>query len=72
MLVKKKHTSSDNFSSGHLFNSGVVHISRMCLRICLSLIILVLIVVLLRIWAFLGPMTHLIIVETCLVALGSY
>ena len=40
-------------------------------RICLSLIALVLIVVLLRMGAFLGPVTHLIIVETWLIALGS-
>ena len=72
MLVNKKHTSSDNFSCRHLFNSSIMHISRTCLRIHLPLISLVLIVVLLRMGAFLGPMTHLIIVEAGLIALGSY
>ena len=72
MFVNKKHTSSDNLSCGHLFNSGVVHVPRTCFRICLSLIALVLIVVLLRIGAFLGLMTHLITVEAWLISLGSY
>ena len=71
MFVNKKHTSSDNLSCGNLFNSDVVHVSRMCFRICLSLIILVLIVVLLRMGALLGPMTHLITVEAGLITFGS-
>ena len=37
----------------------------------MSLIVLVLIIVLLRMGAFLGPVTHLIIVEAWLIALGS-
>ena len=72
MFVNKKHTSDDNLSSGNLFNSGVVHVSRVSFRICLSLIALVLIVVLLRMGAFLGLVTHLIIVEAWFIALGSY
>ena len=72
MLVDKKHTSGDNLSYGHLFNDSIVHVSRTCLRVCLPLISLVLIVVLLRMGAFLGPMTHLITVEAGLIALGSY
>ena len=72
MFVNKKHTSSDNLSCGHLFNSGVVHVPRTCFRICLSLIALVLIVVLLRMGAFLGPMAQLIIVEAWLIAPRSY
>ena len=71
MPVNKKHTNGDNLSPGHLFNSGVVHVPRMCLRIHLSLIVLILIAILLRTGAFLGPVTHLIIVETWLIALGS-
>ena len=71
MFINKKHTSSYNLSYGNLFNSGVVHVSKMCFRICLSLIALVLIVVLLRMGAFLGSVTHLIIVEAWLIALGS-
>ena len=66
MFVNKEHTSSDKLSLGNLFNSGVVHVPRTCLRICLPLI-----VVLLRMGAFLGPMTHLIVVEAGLIALGS-
>ena len=42
------------------------------LGFALPLIALVLIVVLLRMGAFLGPMTHLVIVEAGLIALGSY
>ena len=57
MFVNKKHTSSDNLSCRNLFNSGIMHISRMCFRICLSLIALVLIVVLLRMGAFISLMT---------------
>ena len=72
MFDNKKHTRGDNVSHGNLFNNGVVHVSRTCFRICLSLIALVLIVVLLRMGAFLGPMTHLIAVEAWLIALGSY
>ena len=60
MSVDKKNTSGDNLSCGNLFNSGVVHISRTCFWIYMSLITLVLVVVLLRMGAFLGPMTHLI------------
>ena len=71
MFVNKKHTSSDNLSYENLFNNGVVHVSRMGLRIFVLLISLVLIVVLLRVGAFLGPMTHLITVEAVLIALGS-
>ena len=70
MFVNKKHTNSDNLSCGNLFNNSVVHVSRTCLRIHLPLIVLILIVVLLRIGAFLGPMTHLIIVEVGLMFLG--
>ena len=62
MFVNKKHTSGDNLSHSNLFNSGIMHITRMCFRICLPLIALVLIVVL-RMGAFLGLMTHLITVE---------
>ena len=72
MFVNKKHTSSDNLSCGHLFNSSIVHVSRTCLRVCLPLIVLVLIVVLLRMGAFPGLMTHLITVEAWLIAPGSY
>ena len=71
MLVDKKHTSSDNLSPRNLFNSGVVHVSRTCLRIYLSLVAPVLIVVLLSMGAFLDPVTHLITVEAWLIALGS-
>ena len=63
MFVNKKHTGGDNFSRRDFFNSGIMHISRMCFRICLFLIALVLIAVLLRMGAFLGPMTQLITVE---------
>ena len=72
MLFNKKHTSSDNLSSGDLFNSGVVHVPRTCFRIHLPLIVLVLIVVLLRMGALFGPMAQLITVEAGLIALGSY
>ena len=72
MFVNKKHTSSDNFSHGHLFNSGVVHVPRTCFWICLSLIVLVLIAVLLRMGALFGPMAQLITVEAWLIAPGSY
>ena len=71
MFVNKKHTSGDNLSYGNLFNSSVVHVSRTGLRIRLPLIVLILIVVVLRMGAFLGLMTHLIIVEAGLIALGS-
>ena len=71
MFVNKKHTSGNNLSRKNLFNSGVMHVSRTCFRICLPLISLVLIVVLLRMGAFLGPMTHLITVEAWLIAIGS-
>ena len=69
--MNKKHTSHDNLSHRNFFNSGIMHVSRTCFRICLSLIALVLIVVLLRMGAFLGPMTQLIIVEAWLIAPGS-
>ena len=72
MFVNKKHTSGDNLSHRNLFNSGVMHVSRTCFRICLSLIALILIADLLRMGAFLGPMTHLIIVEAWLIAPESY
>ena len=68
MLVDKKYTSSDNFSCRNFFNSGVMHVSRTCFRICLSLIALVLIDVLLRMGALFGPMAQLIIVEAWLIA----
>ena len=71
MFVNKKHTSGDNLSYENLFNSGVVHVPRTCFRICLPLISLVLIVVLLRMGAFLDPMTDLITVEAGLIVLGS-
>ena len=71
MFVNKKHTNGDNLSYGNLFNNSVVHVARTCFRICLSLIVLVLIIVLLRMGAFLGPMTQLIIVEAWLIAPGS-
>ena len=71
MFVNKEHTDGDNFSRMNFFNSGVMHVSRTCFRICLSLIALVLIVVLLRMGAFLGLVTDLIIVEAWLIALGS-
>ena len=71
MFVNKKHTSGDNFTYRNLFNSGVMHVSRTCFRICLSLIVLVLIVVLLTMRAFLGIMTYLITVEAGLIALRS-
>ena len=72
MFVNEKHTSGDNLSRRNLFNSGIMHVSRTCFRICLSLIILVLIVVLLRMGAFLGPMAQLITVEAWLIAPWSY
>ena len=72
MFVNKKHTSGDNLSRRNFFNSGIMHISRMCFRICLSLIALVFIGVLLRMGALLGPMTQLITVEAWLVAPWSY
>ena len=71
MFVNKKHTGYDNLSCSNFFNSGVMHVSKMCFRICLSLIALVLIAVLLSMGAFLGPMTQLIIVEAWLIAPGS-
>ena len=71
MFVNKKHTSDDNLSRRNLFNSSVVHVSKTCFRIGLSLISLILIAILLRMGAFLGPMTHLIIVEAWLIARGS-
>ena len=71
MFVNKKHTSGDNLSCMNFFNSGIMHVSRMCFRIYLPLIALVLIVVLLRMGPFLGPMTHLITVEAWLIAPGS-
>ena len=72
MFVNKKRTNSDNLSCRNLFNSGIMHVSRMRFRICLPLISLVLIVVLLRMGALFIPMAQLIIVEAWLIALGSY
>ena len=71
MLVNKKHTSSDNLSCRHLFNSSIMHVSRTWLRVRLLLIVLVLIDVLLRMGAFLGPMTYLITVEAGVIVLRS-
>ena len=72
MFVNKKHTGCDNFSRRNFFNNGIMHVSRMCFRICLSPIALVLIAVLLRMGALLGPMAQLIIVEAWLIAPESY
>ena len=72
MLVDKKHTSHDNFSSGHFLNSSIVHVSRMCPRVHLPLIVLILIAILLRVGAFFGPMTHLIAVVAELITPRSY
>ena len=58
MFVNKKHTSCDNLSHRNFYNSGVMHVSRTCLRIDLLLISLVLIVVLLGIGTLLGPMAN--------------
>ena len=69
MFVNKKHTSSDNLSCGHLFNNGVVHVPRMCLRICMSLISLVLVVAFIRIRALLCNVTGLVAIEAWLVVL---
>ena len=68
MLVNQKHTSSDNLSGGHLFNSRVVHVPSTCFRIRLPLIPLVLIAVLLWVGALFGPMAQLIVVEAGLIA----
>ena len=67
MLVDEKHTSRDNFSSGHFLNSGIMHISRMCPCVRLPLIVLIWVAILLGVGAFLGPMTHLVAVETWLI-----
>ena len=45
-----------------------MHVSRMCLRICLFLIALVLIAILLGMGTLLGPMTQLVIAEAWLIA----
>ena len=63
MFVNKKHTGDDNFSHRNFFNSGVMHVSRKCLRIGLFLITLVLIAILLGMGTLLGPMAQLVIVE---------
>ena len=68
MFVNKKHTSGDNFTYRNLFNSGVMHVSRTCFRICLFLITLVLIAILLGMGALLGPMAQLVTVEAGLIA----
>jgi len=66
MFVNEKHTGGDNLSRGYLFNISVVHVSRMCLRICLFFITLVLIAILLGMGTLLGPMTQLIAVKATL------
>ena len=71
MLVDKKHTSRDNFSSGHFFHSGIMHVSLTCPGIHLSLIVLILVAILLGVGAFLGPMTQLVAVETWLITSES-
>ena len=68
MFVNKEHIDGDNFSHRNFFNSGVMHVSKMCFRICLPLISLALIAILLRMGAFLGLMTQLITVEAWLIA----
>ena len=72
MLVDEKHTSRDNFSSGHFFHSGIMHVSLTCPGIRLSLIVLILVAILLGVGAFLGPMTQLVVVETWLIISESY
>ena len=67
MLVDKKHTSRDNFSSGHFLHSGIMHVSQTCPGIRLPLIVLILVAIPLRVGAFLGPMTQLVAVETWLI-----
>ena len=68
MFVNKKHISGDNFPHRDFINSCVMHVSRMCLWICLFLVTLVLIATLLGIGAFLGPMAQLVTVEAWLIA----
>ena len=68
MFVNKKHTSGANLSYRNLFNSGIMHVSRTCFRICLPLISLVLITVLLSMGALFRPMAQLITVEAWLIA----
>ena len=71
MLVDEKHTSRDNFSSGHFLHSGIMHISRTCPYVYLPLIVLILVAILLGVGAFLGPMTQLVAVETWLITSES-
>ena len=71
MLVDKKHTSHDNFSSGHLFYSGIMHLSLTCLGIHLPLIVLIWVAIPLGVGALLGPMTQLVAVETWLITSKS-
>ena len=67
MLVDEKHTSHDNFSIGHFLHSGIMHVSQTCPCIRLPLIVMILVAILLRVGAFLGPMTQLVAVETWLI-----
>ena len=67
MLVDEKHTSRDNFSSGHFLNSGIMHVSRTCPCVRQPLIVLIWVAILLGVGAFLGLMTHLVAVETWLI-----
>ena len=71
MLVDEKHTSRDNFSSGYFLHSGIMHLSLTCPGIRLPLIVLILVAILLRVGAFLGPMTQLVAVETWLITSES-
>ena len=71
MFVDKKHTSRDNFSGGHFFYSGIMHVSLTCPSIRLPLIVLILVAILLGVGAFLGPMTQLVAVETWLITSES-
>ena len=67
MFVNKKHTGGDNFSRMNFFNNCVMHVSRICLWICLFLITLVLIAILLGMGTLLRLMAQLIVVEAWLV-----
>ena len=71
MLVDKKHTSHDNFPSGHFLNSGIVHVSRTCPCVRLPLIVLIWVAIPLGVGAFLGPMTQLVAIETWLITSES-
>ena len=72
MLVDEKHTSRDNFSSGHFLHSGIMHVPWTCPCVCLPLIVLIQIAILLGVGAFLGPMPHLVAVKTGLITPKSY